>query len=178
MKTKQTELPITVLSLEDDKSNDALTNAKNKIEMAALHLQTIFNLIRTTALHYEGQADSREIQAFFWDVINISSVGNGAADSILAAASDLTEFEIKPETEHQESKKSDAEILAEKISYLITSEDVPHPISDGISEVMTDFYNERIEQTEINNETNSPEHIAKLLKNSLFFTIDGDKTEA
>jgi hypothetical protein len=57
----------------------------------------------------------------------------------------------------------DIDNLALTLSGLINNPKVPEPITDGISQVMTDFFNEHVDQSDFIKETHSPEYIAKLL---------------
>ena len=93
MKNKRikTELPITIITGDDYKQGDNLEMASQRIEKAAMLIESIFNLLRSSAQTFEGQME-KEAQGFLWDLMNTCDIGYGLADSILAAASCLTEF--------------------------------------------------------------------------------------
>lgn len=60
------------------------------IESAALKLQSIFNLIKHSALHFEGQADI-EIQEFFGDVMNACDIGKNLAYEVWKQSQEVSE---------------------------------------------------------------------------------------
>lgn len=94
-----------------------------------------------------------------------------AADFTLDDQSEIAESFIKSEC--IESVKSEnildlsespADDLARTLSDLLTNPEVPPPISDGLSQILTDFFNDHIDQSEFVAEKDSPEYIARLLR--------------
>ncbi len=176
MKNKytKTELPITIVTDDEHKQGDNLELTRQRIEKAAIYLMSVFNLLKVSALHFEGQSESKEMSGFFEDATNTSEIGYGIADSILASASCLTEFipdetentKVNEENEDAEKYTGDLNIdqIALLISGLLNNPDIPKPIQHGFSVVMTDFINSQLDRDEFNEDTSSGEYIARHLK--------------
>ncbi len=192
--TKRTELPITILTDYEHRKGDLLESVRQQIEQSGFHLQTLFNNLKRSALfmeHYFDDSAPDEIRGFCSDLMNTADIGNGLCMNVWRAVSELTDLQMTGETAAESEPpiadseinsensvhKSDAETLAEKISYLMRSEDVPSPISGGLISVMLDFFNEEVDQPAFEDET-SPDYLARLLKCSDYFTADGEKAEA
>lgn len=174
------ELKIKVVQEETETSKDAAANAKNQIVTASFYLSSIFKLIRASSQKFQSYAENNELEQFCDDLTNICDIGGGVANAIWEATENIKVLE-SPKTfdllNEDKERKSDAETLAEKISYLLLSNEVPPPISNGLSSVMTEFYNNQADQSEIDDFESSPAYISYLLKSSQFFTVDGERTE-
>ena len=89
--------------------------------------------------------------------MNTCEIGYGLADSIMASTSCLTEFipdEVKTDTAAPE-----LDSLANRLSYLLTDDDLPTPIYNaimrGVSDIGNTQYNEFLAQFET-----SPEYLS------------------
>ena len=181
--TKRTEIPITILTDDQHKQGDVLESVRQQVEQSGFHLQTLFNNLKRSALYMEHYFDNSapdEVRGFCSDLMNTADIGNCLCMNVWRAVSELTDLQMNAETTSEVEtpvvEKSDAETLAEKISYLMRSEDVPSPISGGLISVMLDFFNEEVDQPAFEDET-SPDYLARLLKCSDYFTADGERTD-
>ena len=92
MKIIKTELPITIITDDEYKQGDNLEMTRQRIEKAAIYLTGVFELMKAAAFHFEGETDTQKISNAFEVIVLQCDIGYGLADSILAAASCLTEF--------------------------------------------------------------------------------------
>ena len=99
MKRIKTELPITIITDDEYKQGDNLEMTRQRIEKAAMLIESIFNILKVSAQTFEGDAET-ETQNFLWDLMNTCEIGCGLADSIMASASCLTDYQ-PDETEAQ-----------------------------------------------------------------------------
>lgn len=160
MKTKQTKIPVEIASDYAHESGNELEQARQQIELSSFYLQTLFNSVKHLASRLESRVDEKERENCV-DLHNLADIGYAVSNTIFAALS-----KIEPDAhETPEAEQPKTESLAERISYLINSDDVPEFISDGISEVMSEFFNEEVNQTEFVAETHSAAYIERLLQN-------------
>ncbi len=153
MKTKQTFIPVEIKTDYTHESGNEMELARQQIELASLYLHSLFNSIKYLASDLESRVSEKESEHCY-DLRNLADIGYAVCNSIFRASSEI---------ETGEQPKA-VLTVAEMISKLITSPDVPTPISDGISQVMTDFHNEHIDQSEFINEAHSAAHIERLLQ--------------
>lgn len=153
MTTKKIELKISITTDAEFSPQDDWHLIQQSNEQAVFQLMTIFNFIKSSARMHESDAEG-EVRRFLSDLSHASSFGYALADFIWGSIDEFTLLQKEPEPR---------KTVAEMLSFLITSESVPKYISDGISQVMMDFFNEEVDQTEFNEETYSPEHIERLL---------------
>ena len=175
MKKTQTALPIDVLTDYEHLKGDDFERARQQIEHAGLYLQSIFNTIKRSALHTDGEFSSVEsdtVRNFCGDMIHFSEIGNALLMLIWKNVSDIGDYERTPMVEN-EIEKPAAQILAERLSDLALNAVVPPPIRDGIEQILNDFFNDHIDQESINNQTLSPEYIREMLENSDYFEVGG-----
>jgi hypothetical protein len=172
-KYKKTELPITIITDDEHKTGDNLELTRQRIEKATLYIHSLFNSIRYS-LENLPSFDDQKLEEVVWDARNVCELGYGVADSILASASCLTEFQpddkcdesesakVSEETNDAESPKSD--IIARMLSVVLNSSELPRPIYLGFDKVMTDFFNSQLDRDEFQDDVYSPEYIARHLK--------------
>jgi len=178
MKTNQTFISVSIPTDYTHERGNELEQARQQIELASFYLQSLFNSIKHSAANLESRFDGQG-QEFCNDLRNLSDIGYSVSGSIFAS---LSVFETDAQLTTETSTNTDAasEIrepqtaltIAEMISKLITGKDVPAPISDGISQVMIDFHNEHVDQTEFINENYSPVFINRLIN---AYTGDDDE---
>lgn len=66
----------------------------DQIERTALRLQSIFNLLKTSARQFEGQSNDCEIAEFLGDLADFCEIGKEYSNSIYK---DISELETKLE---------------------------------------------------------------------------------
>jgi hypothetical protein len=173
MKTEQTKIPVEIQTDYTHEQGNELEAARQQIELSSFYLQSLFNSIKHLASDLESKVEEKETE-YCYDLRNLADIGYSVGNSIFAAVSIFetaendtrqnTESAIVADAESETRQPESVQSIAQMISHLITSEKVPTPISDGVSQVMIDFFNEHIDQTEFNDEANSPAHIERLLR--------------
>ena len=175
-KRKLTELLITIVTDDEHKEGDNLEMTRQRIEKAAFYLMSILNTVKTCALSFEGETEDKKIHGFLYDVMHQCEIGCGIADSILASASCLTEFQpdnaVEAETQAVEEFGDERpytgdlaiDNLALMISALLDNSNLPKPLRSGFDKVMTEFINSQLGHDEFNEDTGAPEYIARHLK--------------
>lgn len=150
---KFTEIPITIVTDDEHKTGDNLELTRQRIERAAMYLMSVFNLLKVSALHFEGQSESKEMAGAFEDFINHSAIGYGIADSILASASCLTEF-IPDETESEVETKQPTDAISpefftnqyrqtgERIERVLASSKVSNEVKNILEALVNEAANE------------------------------------
>lgn len=152
-KRKLTELPITIVTDDEHREGDNLELTRQKIERAAMYLMSVFNLLKVSALHFEGQSESKEMASAFEDFINHSAIGYGIADSILASASCLTEFIPDDEKSEVETKQPTEAIspeffinqyrqTGERIERVLASDKVSNEVKNILEALVNEAANE------------------------------------
>ncbi len=150
-KNRLTELPITIITDDTHKDGDRLELGRQRIERAALYLMSVFSLLKVAALSGEGveESDIKALRTFCSDVVNHSDIGYGIADSILASASCLTEFQTG-ETESEVETKQPTEGISpefftnqykrtgERVERVLASDNV----SNGVKNILQALVNE------------------------------------
>ena len=178
MKKIQTTLPIDILTDYEHAGDDKNESARQQIEHAGLYLQSIFNTIKRSALHTDGEfsnVESDTVRNFCGDLIHFSEIGNALLMLIWKNISDIGDRQPKTIAENDIEKPA-ALVLAERLSALALDEQVPPPIRDGIEQTLNDFFNEHIAQETLNAKTLSPEYIREMLENSDYFEAGGAAT--
>jgi hypothetical protein len=161
MKTKQTKIPVEIATEYTHEIGNELEFARQQIELSSFYLQSLFNSIKHSAAQLETEVDEKQKETCS-DLMSLSEIGYAVSNSVFAAVSHFETSENKTETN---DATQTALSVAEMLSFLINDESVPEYISDGISQVMTDFFNDEVDQTEFIKETHSPRYIARLLQN-------------
>jgi len=155
MKTKQTIIPVEIHTDYTHERGNKPELARQRIELSGFYLQSLFNSIKYLASALESQVEEKDHE-YCYDLRNLSDIGYAVCNSIFRAAS-------KVETSQTNDAPQNNLSIAEMLSFLINSEDVPEYISDGISQVMTDFFNDEVDQSDFVKETHSAAYIERLL---------------
>ena len=150
MKRIKTELPITIVTDDEYKQGDNLEMTRQRIEQAAFYVISLFNTVRYT-LENLPDFQERKLEEAVWDARRTCELGYAIADTILASASCLTEFQ-------PDDVAAEPETLANQISYLLNNPDLPTPIYNAVMQGVADIGNAQSNEILENFET-SPEYL-------------------
>ena len=151
-KRKLTELPITIVTDDEHKTGDNLEMTRQRIEKAAFYLMSILNTVKTCALSFEGETEDKKITRFLYDVTHQCELGYGIADSILASASCLTEFQPDEKAEIETATATAPDLAkfwtdkyretGERIEKVLASEKVSNDVKNVLEALVNEVANE------------------------------------
>jgi hypothetical protein len=155
MKNKytKTELPITIITDDEHKTGDNLELTRQRIEKATLYIHSLFNSIRYS-LENLPSFDDQKLEEVVWDARNVCELGYGVADSILASASCLTEFQPDEKAESDVETKQPTDAISpdyftnlykrtgERIERVLASDNVSKEVKNILEALVNEAANE------------------------------------
>lgn len=156
------KIPITIQTNHNTAPENSFQSARQKVEVSATHLVSIFRLLETAAIsNYENPNDN-----FLDDVVSLTSLGRAVADSLYQTAVPMLTWESGQAPEPAIVKTPDKyEKLSIALSDVLRDETTPtyvyNILNGAVSEIFNSFKTDISKEMEYEN---SVEYINRILQ--------------
>lgn len=166
--TTETKIPVNIETGYIHASGNQIREATQRIEKTALHIESLFNLIKASSFNAVAQSsEAYQLNKILEDVQNVSELGSSLALSIFESILPISQVENDLDESNRiinnipadaVATRPQTDALAVQMSELLNNPDLPHSIYNALMSALNDVYNSQKDAALENYET-SPEYL-------------------